>query len=193
MDTRLGRIRDGDLDAVVLAAAGLSRLGRLTEVTELFGLTDWPTAPGQGAVAVETTAEASGRLAGVLAGLDHAPSRLTAFAERAVLGRLEAGCSAPVGASAIIDGELLLLSATVYRLVDDRDRRRRRRRIVRAHGRGRHGQGQPDGEGRQPCDRAAGEPPHPPSARTDTHLLLPRSVHISMLDNRAQTNIDEPQ
>ncbi len=115
VDTRLGRVRDGDLDAVVLAAAGLSRLGRLTEVTELFGLTDWPTAPGQGAVAVETTAEASGRLAGVLAGLDHAPSRLTAFAERAVLGRLEAGCSAPVGASAIIDGELLLLSATVYR------------------------------------------------------------------------------
>ena len=115
VDTRLGRVRDGDLDAVVLAAAGLSRLGRLAEATELFGLTDWPTAPGQGAVAVETTAEASGGLASVLAGLDHAASRLTAFAERAVLRRLEAGCSAPVGASAIIDGELLLLSATVYR------------------------------------------------------------------------------
>ncbi len=115
VDTRLGRVRDGDLDAVVLAAAGLQRLDRLAAATELFDVTDWPTAPGQGAVAVETTERVFARLAGILGGLDHTVSRVTAVAERAVLARLEAGCSAPVGASAIVDGELLLLSATVYR------------------------------------------------------------------------------
>jgi hydroxymethylbilane synthase len=115
VDTRLGRVRKGDLDAVVLAAAGLSRLGRLESVTEFFDLAEVPTAPGQGALAVEVRQETMSRLAAVLKGLDHPGSRMVAVAERAVLARLEAGCSAPVGASAILDGDLLLLSATVYR------------------------------------------------------------------------------
>lgn len=115
VDTRLGRVRDGDLDAVVLAAAGLGRLDRLDAVSELFDLGDWPTAPGQGALAVEVRDASEARLDRLLAGLNHTATQLATLAERSVLAGLEAGCSAPVGATAVVDGELLLLTATVYR------------------------------------------------------------------------------
>jgi hydroxymethylbilane synthase len=115
IDTRLGRV-DDDLDAVVLAAAGLSRIDRLGEATELLDLGFWPSAPGQGALAIETRADETDRtLLAALRKIDHAPTRLTVAAEREVLAKLEAGCSAPIGATAIVDGEMLLVSATVYR------------------------------------------------------------------------------
>ncbi|MBN9140437.1 MAG: hydroxymethylbilane synthase [Micrococcales bacterium] len=114
VDTRLGRLETDDperqLDAVVLAAAGLDRLGRDDAITEWLSLTSWPTAPAQGALAVET--RAGGERA--VAKLEHKPSRLTAEAERGVLARLEAGCAAPLGASALFEDGLLLLSARVY-------------------------------------------------------------------------------
>lgn len=116
VDTRLSRIAEHDLDAVVLAAAGLTRLGRLDAVTEFFELGRWATAPGQGALAVEVRDANSSSFAAMLKAIDHPSSRMTALAERAVLARLEAGCSAPIGASALLDGELLFLSATVYAL-----------------------------------------------------------------------------
>lgn len=114
IDTRLGRL-DADepgrhLDAVVLAAAGLERLGRSDAVTEWLSLTSWPSAPAQGALAVETRAGG----AAAVAKLEHRQSRLTAEAERGVLARLEAGCAAPLGASALFEDGLLLLSARVY-------------------------------------------------------------------------------
>ena len=115
VDTRLARVGSDDperhLDAVVLAAAGLDRLGRLDAITEYFGIDPWPTAPAQGALAVETRAGDEKSVAKV----DHKPSRMTAEAERAVLALLEAGCSAPIGAHAILDDGLLFLSARVYR------------------------------------------------------------------------------
>ena len=104
------------LDAVVLAAAGLERLGRLDAATELLGLDGWPTAPAQGALAVEVRAGDEKRVAK----LEHKPSRLAAEAERGVLARLEAGCAAPVGAHALLDDGLLFLSARVYSLDGDR-------------------------------------------------------------------------
>lgn len=116
VDSRLARVLSEDaaseraLDAVVLAAAGLSRLGRLAEASELLDIDDWPTAPGQGALAVETRAGEE-RLASKL---EHRPSRLTAGAERAVLAELEAGCAAPVAARALLEEGLLFLSARVY-------------------------------------------------------------------------------
>jgi hydroxymethylbilane synthase len=116
VDTRLARVgaddADRHLDAVVLAAAGLDRLGRLDAATELFGVDGWPTAPAQGALAVETRIGDEKSVAKV----EHTLSRLTAEAERAVLAALEAGCSAPIGASAILDDGLLFLSARVYAL-----------------------------------------------------------------------------
>lgn len=116
IDTRLGRVGADDperrLDAVVLAAAGLDRLGRTDAVTEWLSLTSWPTAPAQGALAVETrTGDAK-----TVAKLEHKPSRLAAEAERGVLARLEAGCAAPLGASALFEDGLLFLSARVYSL-----------------------------------------------------------------------------
>ncbi|WP_441307024.1 hydroxymethylbilane synthase [Curtobacterium sp. Csp2] len=121
IDTRLGRVED-DLDAVVLAAAGLGRIDRLDAATELLDLGFWPSAPGQGALAVEirtdvltSTAKTDKNLLAALRKLDHAPTRLTVTAEREVLAKLEAGCSAPIGATAVVDAELLLVSATVYR------------------------------------------------------------------------------
>ena len=115
IDTRLGRVQD-DLDAVVLAAAGLGRIERLAEATELLDLGFWPSAPGQGALAIEVRADESDRnLVSALRKIEHAPTRLTVSAERQVLAKLEAGCSAPIGATAIVDAEMLLVSATVYR------------------------------------------------------------------------------
>ena len=115
IDTRLGKVESGELDAVVLAAAGLGRLGRMDAVTELFDHSDWPTAPGQGALAIEVRRERGDRqLELALESIDHGTSRATVLAERLVLAGLEAGCSAPVGATAFVDGELLFLTATVY-------------------------------------------------------------------------------
>lgn len=120
VDTRLGRVSalpsgsddpDRHLDAVVLAAAGLDRLRKLDAITEYFGIDSWPTAPAQGALAVETRIGDEKSVAKI----DHATSRLTAETERAVLALLEAGCSAPIGAHAILDDGLLFLSARVYR------------------------------------------------------------------------------
>ena len=105
VDTRLAMVPAGKLDAVVLARAGLARLGRLGEVTEAIDPLQMLPSPGQGALAVEcrdTDAELAGALARTL---DHVPSRISVAAERALLAALEAGCSAPVGALAeIVDG-----------------------------------------------------------------------------------------
>ncbi|WP_448630808.1 hydroxymethylbilane synthase [Cellulomonas soli] len=120
VDTRLRRVAPGDLDAVVLARAGLARLGRLDAVTQTFDPTLMAPAPGQGALAVEVRgedAEGSTPLAQALRGLDHRPTRLAVIAERALLARLEAGCAAPVGALARLadDGRTLHLDAVVAR------------------------------------------------------------------------------
>jgi hydroxymethylbilane synthase len=116
VDTRIGKVRDGQLDAVVLAKAGLARLGRAEEVTEEFETDQIVPAPGQGALAVECqTADES--LVRVLAGLDDPRTRAAVTAERAVLAALAVGCSAPVGAFAeVTTPDTLRLSAVVAAL-----------------------------------------------------------------------------
>lgn len=99
VDTRIGFVRSGELDAVVLAAAGLSRLGRTGEVTDFLSVDTVLPAPGQGALAIECAAT-SADLAAALAELDDPYTRAAVTAERALLAALEAGCSAPVGALA---------------------------------------------------------------------------------------------
>lgn len=116
VDSRVARVTTGDLDAVILAAAGLARLGTplIGAGADFRGLAEWPTAPGQGALAVETTVDAADDLAAALALLDDLDTRIETSAERAVLAGLDAGCSAPVGAHAdVVDGELRL-RAIVY-------------------------------------------------------------------------------
>ncbi len=125
VDTRIARALgpDADLDAVVLAHAGLIRLGRTDVVTEVLAPSVVAPAPGQGALAVEARtadlgpdAADGGVLADAFAALDHRPTRLAVVAERAVLARLEAGCAAPVGAHARVEDDALLLGAVVSRV-----------------------------------------------------------------------------
>src|SRR3954453_13062001 len=99
VDTRIGLVQSGAVDAVVLAKAGLERLGRLDVVTETLDPTVMLPAPGQGALAVEVVTDLSGddRHAPIRQ-LDNAATRAAVTAERAVLAALEAGCSAPIGA-----------------------------------------------------------------------------------------------
>ncbi|MFL6090578.1 MAG: hydroxymethylbilane synthase [Aeromicrobium sp.] len=116
VDTRIDKVRQGDVDAVVLALAGLKRLGRADEATELLDPLQILPAPGQGALACECRAD-DGATADVLAVLDDAETRSAVTAERSLLATLEAGCSAPVGALADVamgdDGDELWLRAVV--------------------------------------------------------------------------------
>ncbi|MCB0914844.1 MAG: hydroxymethylbilane synthase [Actinobacteria bacterium] len=99
VDSRLGRV-GVDLDAVVLAAAGLARLGRLAETSEFLASDVMLPAPGQGALAVEISSTAPDWLRRAVTALDDPGSRACVTAERSMLAALEAGCSAPVGAIA---------------------------------------------------------------------------------------------
>jgi hydroxymethylbilane synthase len=99
VDSRLRRVAEGDLDGVVVAAAGLARLGRIGEATELLDPLQMLPAPGQGALACECRA-ADRDTTQLLGVLDDAGVRAAVTAERALLAALEAGCSAPVGALA---------------------------------------------------------------------------------------------
>ncbi|HEX5496760.1 MAG TPA: glutamyl-tRNA reductase [Mycobacteriales bacterium] len=116
VDTRLAKVTAGELDGLVLARAGLARLGRLDVVTETLDPIQVLPAPAQGALAVECRA-ADTELVGLLAGLDDPDTRTAVEAERALLAALEAGCTAPVGALAeLVEGEAgleLFLRASV--------------------------------------------------------------------------------
>lgn len=104
VDTRIGKVRSGEYDAVVLARAGLARIGRLDEVTEMLDPLQMLPAPGQGALAVEC--RSGDDLEAGLAGLDDPGTRAAVLAERSVLATLEGGCSAPIGALAeVVEGE----------------------------------------------------------------------------------------
>jgi hydroxymethylbilane synthase len=106
VDTRVRKVRSGELDAVVLARAGLARLDRLGDVTETLEPLLMLPAPGQGALAVETREDAPTLTEDVRRALDDPASRAAVLAERTVLADLEAGCAAPVGALAeLVDGE----------------------------------------------------------------------------------------
>ena len=105
VDTRIGKVRAGEYDAVVLARAGLARIGRLDQVTEVLDPLQMLPAPGQGALAVECRSD--DELAAVIReALDDPRARAAVEAERAVLATLEGGCSAPIGALAdVVEGE----------------------------------------------------------------------------------------
>jgi hydroxymethylbilane synthase len=109
--TRLGKVQSGELDAVLLAYAGLARIGRLDVITQVFEPDEMMPAPGQGALAAECL-DRDLDLVDLLAGVDDPASRAAVIAERSVLAALQAGCSAPVGAYAA-GTEMLQLRAVV--------------------------------------------------------------------------------
>ena len=117
--SRLAKVTDGELDGVILAAAGLTRLGQRDLITELLDPIQMLPAPGQGALAVECLASRQD-IVDLVRTLDDNYSRICVEAERALLAELEAGCSAPVGALAEVveteDGLELSLRASVTAL-----------------------------------------------------------------------------
>ncbi|MFD6392445.1 hydroxymethylbilane synthase [Nocardia sp. NPDC055029] len=99
IDSRLRKVSEGELDAIVIARAGLARIGRTDAITESLEPVQMLPAPSQGALAVECRSD-DPQLIEILAGLDDAPTRAAVLAERSLLGELEAGCTAPIGAIA---------------------------------------------------------------------------------------------
>jgi hydroxymethylbilane synthase len=123
--TRLSQVTDGELDAVVLACAGLARIGYTSAITQIFEPDEMLPAPGQGALAVECR-DGEPELAALLAAANDEAAMAAAVAERALLEALGAGCSAPVGGYAT-GAEQLVMHAAV--LSPDGAR------ALRAHGR----------------------------------------------------------
>jgi hydroxymethylbilane synthase len=112
VDTRLRKLEGGEFEAIILAAAGLKRLGREEMVRERLPLDEMCPAAGQGALAIEVRAADSGTAAAI-AFMDDAPSRATTSCERALLNGLGGGCQVPIGAHAEFSGEQLVLTAVV--------------------------------------------------------------------------------
>jgi hydroxymethylbilane synthase len=116
VDTRIAKVVSGEYDGVLLARAGLLRLGRADEATEVIDPLQMLPAPGQGALACECRADDDATIH-LLSGLDDSDTRAAVTAERSLLATLEAGCSAPVGALAEVawgdDGDELWLRAVV--------------------------------------------------------------------------------
>jgi hydroxymethylbilane synthase len=122
--TRLGKVSEGELDAVVLAYAGLARIGHVSAVTQVFEPDEMLPAPGQGALAIECR-EGEPELAALLRAVTDQASAAAVTAERSLLEALEAGCSAPIGAYAA-GADLLRMRAAVMSLDGSR--------VLRAHG-----------------------------------------------------------
>jgi hydroxymethylbilane synthase len=112
LDTRLRKLREGQFDALVLAEAGLIRLGLADQITQRLPLSEFLPAVGQGALALEIRSD-DAETRQVLAALDHPPTHAAVLAERAMLATLQAGCLAPVAAWGRMEGDRLRLTARV--------------------------------------------------------------------------------
>jgi len=112
VDTRLRKLDDGQYDAILLAAAGLRRLGWHERIAELLEPETMCPAVGQGALTIETRDDA-GRAFAVVTRLDDPQTRICVTAERAVLATLGGGCQVPIGAHAVVDGTDVVVRAVV--------------------------------------------------------------------------------
>jgi hydroxymethylbilane synthase len=110
VDTRISKVMSGEYDAAILAVAGINRLGRESEITQVLDVEDMVPAPAQGALAVECRGD-DAEVAAMLATIDHHPTRITTTAERAVLTAVGATCATALGAYAsLLDGRLQLIA-----------------------------------------------------------------------------------
>jgi hydroxymethylbilane synthase len=112
VDTRLRKLKEGQYDAIVLAAAGLRRLGLEHEIAELFSPEQICPAPGQGALGIQT--RANDKAHEVCSAINHPPTAYAVECERSVLAALGGGCQLPIGAFAEVDGQRLRLMAGVF-------------------------------------------------------------------------------
>ena len=122
IDSRIQKVKNGEYAGAVLAAAGLIRIGRSSEIAQYFDTQDIVPAPAQGALAVECRADDQAMI-DLLATIDDAPTRLTSIAERAVLEGLSAGCDLAVGAYCVIDSGNLQLLAELGDLTTGKNQR----------------------------------------------------------------------
>ena len=112
VDTRLEKLARGVADATLLAAAGLDRLDRADRVTALLDPRQFPSAPAQGAIALEIR-DGDARVAGLVAPLDHEATRLAVAMERAFLRELDGSCRTPIGAYSELVGDRLTLTGEI--------------------------------------------------------------------------------
>ena len=113
IDTRLRKLREsGELHGIILAYAGVKRLGLEQHITEVLPSDSWLPAPAQGALGIATRSD-DGEAKEVAALLDHAPSHRAVIAERALLARLEGGCHVPIGTHAVVTGDRMTLHGVV--------------------------------------------------------------------------------
>jgi len=126
VQTRIGKLQTTDLDAIVLARAGLERLGLTDAISIVFDPTEFTPAPAQGALAVQTRADDEATVA-IVRAIDDESSRAAALAERRVLATMQCGCHAPVGAYADHRGDTI----EVYAFISDVEGRRMIRRQER--------------------------------------------------------------
>ncbi|MBN1627127.1 MAG: hydroxymethylbilane synthase, partial [Deltaproteobacteria bacterium] len=115
VDTRLNRLETGEMDAVILAAAGLNRLGLSGKITELIPADTLLPAIGQGALGLEIRKDDNKTLE-ILSFLNHRPTELAVRAERALLKRLEGGCQVPIAGFAVLEGASIILKGMVAEL-----------------------------------------------------------------------------
>jgi len=125
VDTRIRKMHDGHCEGMIMAAAGIERLGLQEHITEYLNETQMLTAPGQGAIAIEIREEDNDVLE-VLSILNHKKSAICVTAERSFLNRLEGGCQIPFAAHATLDGDTL----TVEGLVATLDGRKMQRETI---------------------------------------------------------------
>jgi hydroxymethylbilane synthase len=114
VDTRIRKLDEGQYEAVILASAGLVRLGLQERISARIAISEMLPAVGQGAIAIETRSD--NELAVQSASrLDHRETRIACLAERAFLRGLGGGCQLPIAAHAVLDGEVLQLDGLVAR------------------------------------------------------------------------------
>lgn len=128
LDTRLAAVHEGRYDAVILALAGMTRLGRAAEASEILDAEQWLPAVGQGALGI-ICRDDDFDTRNLLAALDHADTHAATVAERALLRELEGGCQIPIGALATVDNDEVYLRALVASIDGER--------VVRGERRGR--------------------------------------------------------
>ena len=115
VDTRIRKMNDGHCEGIIMAAAGIERLGLQEHITEYLNETQMLTAPGQGAIAIEIRKE-DNEILEVLSVLNHEQSAICVTAERSFLNRLEGGCQIPFAAHATLDGDNLTVEGLVATL-----------------------------------------------------------------------------
>jgi hydroxymethylbilane synthase len=124
LDTRMRKAEDGEVDVVILASAGITRMGWADRITGYIPTDQMVSAVGQGAIGIEIR-EDDAFMADVMDKIGHGPTMLCVTAERVVMRKLEGGCQVPIGAYAQLDGDRLVMDAVVGSVSGDR--------ILRAH------------------------------------------------------------